>query len=51
MRNNVCCKAVVKGLIKLKMSDGMISELNNVKHVSDLKKRLISLGMLDKMGV
>lgn len=51
IRNNACCKVVVKGSIRLKMSAGVISELNSVKHVSDLKKSLISLGMLDKMSV
>ncbi|KAH9671115.1 hypothetical protein KPL70_017228 [Citrus sinensis] len=41
---------VGKGIIRLKMLDGMTSELANVRHVPDLKRNLISLGMLDKMG-
>lgn len=34
----------------MKFSDGMIKDLENVKHMPELKKNLISLGMLDKMG-
>ena len=50
MGNDAICKVVGKGIIRLKMLDGMTRELVNVRHVPDLKKNLISLGMLDKMG-
>ena len=50
MGNNTICKVVEKGIIRLKMLDGMTRELANVRHVPDLKRNLISLGMLDKMG-
>ncbi|KAH9765484.1 hypothetical protein KPL70_001889 [Citrus sinensis] len=50
MGNDAICKVVGKGIIKLKMLDGMTRELANVRHVPDLKRNLISLGMLDKMG-
>ncbi|KAH9779667.1 hypothetical protein KPL71_007786 [Citrus sinensis] len=50
MGNDAICKVVGKGIIRLKMLDGMTRELVNVRHVPDLKRNLISLGMLDKMG-
>ncbi|KAH9782268.1 hypothetical protein KPL71_008823 [Citrus sinensis] len=49
MGNDAICKVVGKGIIRLKMLDGMTRELANVRHVPDLKRNLISLGMLDKM--
>ncbi|KAH9648835.1 hypothetical protein KPL70_025759 [Citrus sinensis] len=50
MGNDAIFKVVGKGIIRLKMLDGMTRELANVRHVPDLKRNLISLGMLDKMG-
>ena len=50
MRNDACCKVVDRGTIRLKMFGGMVRELKDVKHVPELKRNLISLGMLDKMG-
>ena len=50
MGNDAICKVVRKGIIRLKMLDGIIKELVNVRHAPDLKRNLISLGMLDKMG-
>ena len=32
------------------MFDGMVWTLTNVKHISDLKKNLISLGYLERSG-
>ncbi|KAH9680944.1 hypothetical protein KPL71_026750 [Citrus sinensis] len=48
--NDASCRVIGRGTIKLKMLDGTIRELANVRHVPDLKRNLISLGMLDKMG-
>ena len=50
MGNDSSCRVVGRGLIRLKMYDGMIRELKDVRHVPDLKRNLISLGMLDKIG-
>ena len=47
MGNNSLCKLIGLGTIRLKMFDGVINE---VRHVSDLKRNLISLGILDQMG-
>ena len=49
MGNDTSCKVVGRGLIRLKMFDGMIRELRDVKYVPKLKRNFISLGMLDKM--
>lgn len=48
--NDACCKVVDRGTIKLKMFNGMVRKLKDVKHVPELKRNLISLGMLNKMG-
>ena len=50
MGNVAICKVVGKDIIRLKMLDGMTRELIDVRHVPDLKRNLISFGMLDKMG-
>lgn len=50
MGNDLFYKVVGKGVTRLKMFDGMFKELRDVKHVPELKKNLISLGMFDKMG-
>jgi len=38
------------GTIKIRMHDGIVRTLNNVRHMPDLKKNLISLGTLDFNG-
>ena len=50
MGNNSLCKVVGLGAIRLKMFDGVIRELSEVRHVPELKRNLISLGILDQMG-
>ncbi|KAH9728536.1 hypothetical protein KPL70_009073 [Citrus sinensis] len=50
MGNNAACKVIGIGSVKLKMSDGIIRELDNVRHIPELKRNLTSLSMLDKVG-
>lgn len=50
MGNNNTCKIEGVGKICLKMNDGVIHELEDVRYVSELKKNLISLGELDSKG-
>ena len=38
------------GTIRVRMYDGVIRTLSNVKHVPELKKNLISLGYLEEQG-
>ena len=35
------------GTIKIKMSDGVVRTLEDVRHIPNMKKNLISLGTLD----
>ena len=46
MGNNVVCKIVGIGNIRIKMFDGQVRILTNVCHVSDLKKNFLSLRAL-----
>lgn len=48
--NNPTCKVVGIGTVKIKMWDGVIYMLSDVRHVPALKKNLISLGSLDANG-
>ena len=44
--DNHSCKIVGVGSVKIKMFDGVIRTLTDVRHVPELKKKLISLGVL-----
>ena len=48
--NNMPCKIIGIGLIKIRMHDDIVRTLSNVLHVPDLKKNLISLGTLGSNG-
>ena len=48
--DNHSCKTVGVGSVKIKMFDGVIRTLTYVRHVPELKKYLISLGVLDSCG-
>ncbi|KAH9782240.1 hypothetical protein KPL71_008811 [Citrus sinensis] len=50
MGNNSVCKVIGIRIVSLKMYDGMVRELTQVRHVPKLKKNLISIGMLDQTG-
>ncbi|KAG9441834.1 hypothetical protein H6P81_017688 [Aristolochia fimbriata] len=50
MANNSTCRAIGKGSVQLKMNDGVIRTLTDVRYVPDLKRNLISLGTLDSIG-
>ena len=50
MVNNVSCQTVGMGNIRIKMYDNTIRTLTSVRHVPELKKNLISLGVLDSDG-
>jgi hypothetical protein len=47
MGNDISCKVVGIGSIQINMFDGSIKILTNVRHVHELRKNLISLGVLD----
>lgn len=50
MKNNAMCRVVGIGNVKLKIHDGFIIKLKQVRHFVDLKKNLILLGMMDQIG-
>ena len=50
MGNDVSCRVVQMGNIRVKMFDGSIRKLCDVRHVPDLRKNMISLGTLDGDG-
>ncbi|KAH9751460.1 hypothetical protein KPL71_014309 [Citrus sinensis] len=50
MGNNQPCRTIGIGTIRLKMFDGMVKELKEVRFVPALKKNLISVGALEAKG-
>nr|KYP38714.1 Retrovirus-related Pol polyprotein from transposon TNT 1-94 [Cajanus cajan] len=50
MGNDMACKTIGIRTIQIKMHDGVIRTLTEVRHVPDLKKNLISVGVLDTKG-
>lgn len=50
MGNDHACQMVGIGTVRIKMYDGLVRTLTDVRHVPDLKKNLISLGTLDSNG-
>ncbi|KAG8488750.1 hypothetical protein CXB51_016632 [Gossypium anomalum] len=50
MGNNASCKNVGVGTIKVRMFDGVVRTLSDVRHVPGLKRNLILLSTLDLKG-
>lgn len=50
MGNDASCKVIGIYSIRLKFHDGIIRELSRVRHVPELKRNLIFLIFLDKVG-
>ncbi|KAG8500185.1 hypothetical protein CXB51_004397 [Gossypium anomalum] len=50
MGNNASCKIAGVGTIKVKMFDGVVRTLSEVRHVPELNRNLISLSTLDSKG-
>ena len=50
MGNDASCRVFGMANIRVKMFDGVIRTLCDVRHVPDLRKNLISLGTLDSNG-
>ena len=48
--NNKACKVVGIDTVTLKLIDGVTRTLQGVRHVPELRRNLISLGMLNKQG-
>jgi hypothetical protein len=50
MENDISCKVVGIGSIRIKMFDETVKILTDVRQVPELRKSLISLGVLDTGG-
>jgi hypothetical protein len=50
MGNGIPCKTVGVGSIRIRMFNGIVRELTDVRYVLELKSNLISLGVLDSCG-
>jgi hypothetical protein len=50
MGNDMVCKIVGIGTIKIKMHDGIVRTRIEVRHVPELKKNIISTSALDTIG-
>ena len=50
MGNDATCTIIGMGTIKTKMSDGVVKTLEEVRHIPNMRKNLISLGTLDSKG-
>ena len=50
MGNNVSCKVVGIGTVRIRIFDGVVRTLGDVRHVPDLKRNLKSLSPLDAKG-
>lgn len=44
MGNDATCKVIGIGTMKIRMSDGVVRTLGDIRHVQGLRKNLISLG-------
>ena len=51
LANNVGCKVVGIGTIKVKMLDGTVMNMGKVRHVPELGRNLISLSGLESLGM
>ena len=50
MGNNMSCRVDGVETVKIKMFNGRVTTLTDVRHVPDLKKSLVSLGTLNSQG-
>jgi len=50
MGNDIVCKTVGIDNIRMRMLDGQVRTLMNVRHVPNLKKNLLSFGALKARG-
>ncbi|KAG6687290.1 hypothetical protein I3843_11G064100 [Carya illinoinensis] len=48
--NDIACYIVGIGLVKIKMYDGIVKTLSNIRNIISLNKSFISLGILDSFG-
>ena len=50
MGNGHALEVIGVGIVKIKMYDGIVRIIQEVRHVKDLKKNLLSVGQLNNLG-
>ncbi|CAL1391379.1 unnamed protein product [Linum trigynum] len=50
MANGAICKIVGRGSVRMRTHDSSVRTLNNVRHIPEMTKNLISLSLLDSKG-
>ena len=50
MGNNSFCKIAIIWIVKIKIFDGIVRTLTDVRHIPNLKRNLISLSTFDLNG-
>src|SRR3954462_13045212 len=50
MGNDAACNVIGIGNVRMRMFDGQVRTLSNVRHVRDMRKNLLSLGALEAQG-
>jgi len=50
MSDDHLCKVEGIGTVRIKMFDGMVQELKEMRYVPQLKRNLISVGTLEALG-
>ncbi|KAL3514411.1 hypothetical protein ACH5RR_027128 [Cinchona calisaya] len=50
MGNNIVCKVIEKGTVRIKMQDSVVRTLTDDRYVPDLKKSLIPLDTMEALG-
>ena len=48
--DNHPCKVAGIGIVRVRMFDGIVKTMTNVKHIPELEKNLVSLGYLESSG-
>ena len=51
MGNDHPCRVEGIGSVKIQMFDGIVRTLTDVRYIPDMRKNLVSLGMLDTKGL
>lgn len=51
MGNDHACEVVGIGLVRVRMFDGIVRTLTDVRHIPEMKKNLISLSTLNRKGL
>lgn len=49
--NNVVCHVKGIGSVRLKMKDGSVKRIHDVRYIPEVKRNLISLGSLERKAV